>query len=102
MKSNPTTKFAQTRSVNTRQRRKSMHSELKYFFFNDTPTTEIYTLSLHDALPIFPDRGRYSPYQIPVPGGAHRRRGRERSEEHTSQPQSHLKLVCRQLLEKKK
>src|SRR5207249_10284744 len=73
------------------------------FFFNDTAPPEIYTLSLHDALPISaiprPDRG----------GGAHRpaageQRGPrgDRSEEHTSELQSRFDLVCRLLLEKKK
>src|SRR5260370_10819432 len=76
------------------------------FFFNDTATTEIYTLSLHDALPIYVlslhlplnartrhllDAGRIAQ----LPRGA-------RSEEHTSELQSHLNLVCRLLLEKKK
>src|SRR2546426_4012755 len=73
-----------------------------FFFFNDTATTEIYTLSLHDALPIYA-------------GPAHRRRprrrrrvglagraGDRRSEEHTSELQSPCNLVCRLLLEKKK
>src|SRR2546430_15543717 len=74
-----------------------------FFFFNDTATTEIYTLSLHDALPIYP--------------GCHRRRSSDRdsrsrtldvvcylwrSEEHTSELQSQSNLVCRLLLEKKK
>src|SRR5574341_2690575 len=68
-----------------------------FFFFNDTATTEIYTLSLHDALPIYSEssgcwsdrttRCRQSPY---------------RSEEHTSELQSPTNLVCRLLLEKKK
>src|SRR2546428_6467538 len=71
-----------------------------FFFFNDTATTEIYTLSLHDALPI-------SLQRLTV----HRRRGskelsswvaRPRSEEHTSELQSRSDLVCRLLLEKKK
>src|SRR5260370_18716262 len=79
------------------------------FFFNDTATTEIYTLSLHDALPI-------SARKIIDKGGIQRRivllvshpviRSRPhleaRSEEHTSELQSHLNLVCRLLLEKKK
>src|SRR3712207_8731665 len=92
------------------------------FFFNDTATTEIYTLSLHDALPI-------SPLGPPPPAGPRRRvsrrRAREphvaaglvaraarthdrprsrggRSEEHTSELQSRQYLVCRLLLEKKK
>src|SRR5215204_7583969 len=68
-----------------------------FFFFNDTATTEIYTLSLHDALPIFHRRIR-GPARVPRPrdgqGG--------RSEEHTSELQSHSDLVCRLLLEKKK
>src|SRR5206468_13009865 len=81
---------------------------LFFFFFNDTATPEIYTLSLHDALPILPPRvGR---------GPARRRRpvrplhrpdgqsavGAQRSEEHTSELQSRSDLVCRLLLEKKK
>src|SRR5687768_18208958 len=90
-----------------------------FFFFNDTATTEIYTLSLHDALPIYPtsvlactkhfvgdggtkdgvDRGDMvleMPLvrKIHLPG--------YRSEEHTSELQSRLHLVCRLLLEKKK
>src|SRR5438309_7709675 len=82
-----------------------------FFFFNDTATTEIYTLSLHDALPISPGwtgsarsagwsprtprtgRGRRSPTW---PGTS------PRSEEHTSELQSQFHLVCRLLLEKKK
>src|SRR2546430_13377279 len=74
-----------------------------FFFFNDTATTEIYTLSLHDALPILRasarldhDRSRRCaglPARIPSP---------ERSEEHTSELQSQSNLVCRLLLEKKK
>src|SRR3712207_8996142 len=98
-----------------------------FFFFNDTATTEIYTLSLHDALPIWTGRPR-----TPAPaGGRRRRRGRApgscvvsqsaplhgrnplvraipdrpsrvRSEEHTSELQSRQYLVCRLLLEKKK
>src|SRR5690242_21608488 len=76
-----------------------------FFFFNDTATTEIYTLSLHDALPIFrhaaarPGRAR-----LPRAPGLRGRRpvAQERSEEHTSELQSHVNLVCRLLLEKKK
>src|SRR3989449_3918306 len=77
-----------------------------FFFFNDTATTEIYTLSLHDALPIFPSaRGRPGGHH--APGSAGRRAGGAvhpvaRSEEHTSELQSRLHLVCRLLLEKKK
>src|SRR3712207_9504620 len=81
---------------------------LFFFFFNDTATTEIYTLSLHDALPIL------SPTSLPhrTPGGWWFARcpksrspggGRSgRSEEHTSELQSRQYLVCRLLLEKKK
>src|SRR5690349_23335643 len=81
-----------------------------FFFFNDTATTEIYTLSLHDALPIL---------QVPMPAGLTTVEGRNtldlqvgdipagttrevRSEEHTSELQSRRDLVCRLLLEKKK
>src|SRR2546429_4408401 len=78
-----------------------------FFFFNDTATTEIYTLSLHDALPISQRAGPQSLAQylavecagrLPVLPGA----VRGRSEEHTSELQSRLHLVCRLLLEKKK
>src|SRR5438477_3385976 len=85
------------------------------FFFNDTSTTEIYTLSLHDALPILPGaRPSGSPLPWPpsarappLPGRAARAStarlaARPRSEEHTSELQSHVNLVCRLLLEKKK
>src|SRR5687767_15558284 len=74
------------------------------FFLNDTATTEIYTLSLHDALPICP-RPRVTPpappsMRAPCPPLAdHEVR---RSEEHTSELQSLAYLVCRLLLEKKK
>src|SRR5436309_14380088 len=75
-----------------------------FFFFNDTATTEIYTLSLHDALPISlvarlrcrPDSrapGQVCPNSSTPPA---------RSEEHTSELQSRENLVCRLLLEKKK
>src|SRR5260221_6229967 len=72
---------------------------LSFFFFNDTATTEIYTLSLHDALPISP-----RPNRRPAPGNSALLRtvGGGRSEEHTSELQSHSDLVCRLLLEKKK
>src|SRR2546428_1838383 len=79
-----------------------------FFFFNDTATTEIYTLSLHDALPIsrkrFDSRERRRRGQRPrwlhaEPGRSVRAR---RSEEHTSELQSRSDLVCRLLLEKKK
>src|SRR2546430_5478722 len=82
-----------------------------FFFFNDTATTEIYTLSLHDALPIFQE-GRSRQEDMGVVGGfveeevvhddAFHRRQRRRSEEHTSELQSQSNLVCRLLLEKKK
>src|SRR2546430_10639654 len=74
-----------------------------FFFFNDTATTEIYTLSLHDALPISQDRrgdGALRRHRPDHP--AQRHRGRGRSEEHTSELQSQSNLVCRLLLEKKK
>src|SRR3712207_9115645 len=89
-----------------------------FCFFNDTATTEIYTLSLHDALPISdpgqhrgaPDRraarGRRAArrYRRARPPRAGRQPGRAgaRSEEHTSELQSRQYLVCRLLLEKKK
>src|SRR5439155_26605169 len=89
-----------------------------FFFFNDTPTTDIYTLSLHDALPIF----RFAGLRIARDHDGSRdiglrsvvlvvdeaRKGFEvyheddRSEEHTSELQSRGHLVCRLLLEKKK
>src|SRR5260370_26417693 len=96
-----------------------------FFFFNDTATTEIYTLSLHDALPIYrlrknsipkagavrrllpvwlcafhwlwPDHHAPARKRVSTSGGSV-----VRSEEHTSELQSHLNLVCRLLLEKKK
>src|SRR5215204_7818602 len=68
-----------------------------FFFFNDTATTEIYTLSLHDALPISCLRRGHGSPRPWAP-----RRGAPRSEEHTSELQSHSDLVCRLLLEKKK
>src|SRR2546425_6148758 len=90
---------------------------LLFFFFNDTATTEIYTLSLHDALPISPafhpsgrcgcgsagvvaaNGQRCSGCARTVQGD---RNARTRSEEHTSELQSLAYLVCRLLLEKKK
>src|SRR2546429_5551886 len=72
-----------------------------FFFFNDTATTEIYTLSLHDALPI-------SPWAMTIAKAINAQimdtttAGARRSEEHTSELQSRLHLVCRLLLEKKK
>src|SRR5689334_23410125 len=75
-----------------------------HFFFNNAATSEIYTLSLHDALPISRSRQRAGP------GRARSARGPAvewswlvlRSEEHTSELQSQFHLVCRLLLEKKK
>src|SRR6266487_501760 len=72
---------------------------LIFFFFNDTATTEIYTLSLHDALPIFRSSDRRPQRSAAACGGAVMSR---RSEEHTSELQSPVHLVCRLLLEKKK
>src|SRR6266511_6046353 len=68
-----------------------------FFFFNDTATTEIYTLSLHDALPISPPRTRGSRCASCVSASPRS----SRSEEHTSELQSRENLVCRLLLEKK-
>src|SRR3712207_9589775 len=92
----------------------------RLFFFNDTATTEIYTLSLHDALPIFVELREHRslhadpPDVRPAPARARARRPRRsaastpgtgraapRSEEHTSELQSRQYLVCRLLLEKK-
>src|SRR5260370_36314559 len=75
-----------------------------FFFFNDTATTEIYPLSLHDALPISPPPPPSCSAARRFPPGPTRcgRCPRPRSEEHTSELQSHLNLVCRLLLEKKK
>src|SRR3712207_8419940 len=86
------------------------------FFFNDTATTEIYTLSLHDALPILRVTGEVTPHHLAltdawVAGERHpywnaeygvRNTESGRSEEHTSELQSRQYLVCRLLLEKKK
>src|SRR3712207_8451905 len=83
-----------------------------FFFFNDTATTEIYTLSLHDALPILSPQQiqcggvtdaaghRVTDHALQSSSSAHRSEGR--SEEHTSELQSRQYLVCRLLLEKKK
>src|SRR2546426_8536849 len=82
-----------------------------FFFFNDTATTEIYTLSLHDALPISRCAARTARTRSRGPLGrpcscdstAGRAASHEhRSEEHTSELQSPCNLVCRLLLEKKK
>src|SRR5256885_9838643 len=80
-----------------------------FFFFNDTATTEIYTLSLHDALPISLRGMEVSSTNAPTPLSSQMwLRSVEspsltsRSEEHTSELQSPCNLVCRLLLEKKK
>src|SRR5467141_5096990 len=79
-----------------------------FFFFNDTATTEIYTLSLHDALPISQKEYIYPPepsMRLVIDTfefGVKNTPNSNRSEEHTSELQSHLNLVCRLLLEKKK
>src|SRR5256885_17120584 len=90
---------------------------LYFFFFNDTATTEIYTLSLHDALPILRERARELGLDVGVRELMRDRLVRAyrpaellaafrvldaRSEEHTSELQSPCNLVCRLLLEKKK
>src|SRR5438874_9664842 len=74
------------------------------FFFNDPATTEIYTLSLHDALPISRESGRRACAcrRSTAARGARPCARRARSEEHTSELQSRRDLVCRLLLEKKK
>src|SRR5690242_21585604 len=89
----------------------------RLFYFNDTATTEIYTLSLHDALPISRSRSRVARSELsyprttlskstltktPSPTRPRRTDFSWRSEEHTSELQSHVNLVCRLLLEKKK
>src|SRR5687768_17636583 len=71
------------------------------FFFNDSATTEIYTLSLHDALPIFTARRGSSTVYTGSSLRAAMQAANDRSEEHTSELQSRLHLVCRLLLEKK-
>src|SRR6266478_9641210 len=76
-----------------------------FFFLNYPATTEIYTLSLHDALPITSAPARAAGIAVfPVPQATSRARapGLMRSEEHTSELQSQSNLVCRLLLEKKK
>src|SRR2546430_12812936 len=104
-----------------------LQSAILFFFFNDTATTEIYTLSLHDALPISADgsapcmfdcstavhgRNWRTPRTPPCTAGSHRFSVGEssqpdgslgpRSEEHTSELQSQSNIVCRLLLAKKK
>src|SRR5438094_9147262 len=82
-------------------------SPIFFFFFNHTATTEIYTLSLHDALPIYRPGARQLCQRDVAPRASlvHfllGRRAGTRSEEHTSELQSPYDLVCRLLLEKKK
>src|SRR5438552_14813156 len=72
------------------------------FFFNDTAPTDIYTLSLHDALPIFHEDPGDDGQQNDPHDGEDCFHGDHRSEEHTSELQSPDHLVCRLLLEKKK
>src|SRR2546430_9662604 len=93
-----------------------MRSSAAFFFFNDTATTEIYTLSLHDALPIYrragtdvgrlrragAGRARVHRAAAALRVDRPRRGTGTRSEEHTSELQSQSNLVCRLLLEKKK
>src|SRR5260221_4502640 len=81
--------------------REAAHRWAPFFFFNDTATTEIYTLSLHDALPISRCRERKTSPRRMRSAQKPRRAERIRSEEHTSELQSHSDLVCRLLLEKK-
>src|SRR2546429_3630069 len=92
-----------------------MAPKSRTFFFNDTATTEIYTLSLHDALPIFVTVRPAVRVRVHLPWVGREAVGAEidllavvqavpvrvRSEEHTSELQSRLHLVCRLLLEKK-
>src|SRR5438105_7417655 len=72
------------------------------FFYNDTATTEIYTLSLHDALPISTLVSCIAARASGPQGRPEVALGPNRSEEHTSELQSRVDLVCRLLLEKKK
>src|SRR6266496_6853080 len=74
----------------------------RLFFFNDTAPPAIYTLSLHDALPISRDPDRLDGIEPAALGRPDRRAAPGRSEEHTSELQSRRDLVCRLLLEKKK
>src|SRR2546426_12076890 len=88
-----------------------------FFFFNDTATTEIYTLSLHDALPIWVNgagktttaaklaaalKGSHKQVLLAAADTFRAAAIEQRSEEHTSELQSPCNLVCRLLLEKKK
>src|SRR2546430_17195608 len=89
-----------------RRRARSQRVSVSFFFFNDTATTEIYTLSLHDALPISCDRC-LATVRVPLEvefdtAFIPREKVAGRSEEHTSELQSQSNIVCRLLLEKKK
>src|SRR5437868_7784395 len=77
-------------------------SILSLFFFNSPPTTEIYTLSLHDALPIYSSSSARDTRYVLEHSEAVGVFVEDRSEEHTSELQSRFDLVCRLLLEKKK
>src|SRR2546426_3396763 len=101
--------------MSTRSKTTPSRAFFRFFFFNDTATTEIYTLSLHDALPIslrqeFDLYANVRPVKSIVPEGRYpsvdlvviRENTEGRSEEHTSELQSPCNLVCRLLLEKKK
>src|SRR5438477_11476933 len=88
-----------------------LHPLFVFVFFNDPATTEIYTLSLHDALPIYRNlawlREQHGDrVRVEIADVRNRQTSaistRTRSEEHTSELQSHVNLVCRLLLEKKK
>src|SRR5437773_10763215 len=98
---------ASTQSCSTQTRRASSTPPRpsSTFFFNYTATTEIYTLSLHDALPIsraLTVRGSFAARIAATTFGSGETGNGKRSEEHTSELQSHHDLVCRLLLEKKK
>src|SRR5689334_25190117 len=84
-----------------RRERRSKCQNDAFFFFNDTPTTDICTLSLHDALPISPGPPNEEGYAAARSCRLNSATG-SRSEEHTSELQSQFHLVCRLLLEKKK
>src|SRR5688572_33236851 len=92
------------------QSRSTLTTAFFSFFFNDAATTEIYTLSLHDALPISTGVPRTAASSVAVPederamsaAATPSPRSCSRSEEHTSELQSQSNLVCRLLLEKKK
>src|SRR2546430_17463362 len=101
--------------MNIMQRNTRCTNPFLFFFFNDTATTEIYTLSLHDALPICSPASKNRGLELSLNVSPTRRardgatdgrmtvrRRSARSEEYTSELQSQSNLVCRLLLEKKK